>query len=128
MEHPVVLFDGVCNLCNGAVLWIIRRDPEAKFRFAPLQSRPDLAGLPDSIVLIDSCGTHVRSEAVLRIALGLRSPWPLLGAIGRVFPRPVRDGIYNFVARRRYRWFGKQDECVLPTPELRARFIDSDQG
>ena len=128
MAGAGVLFDGVCNLCNGAVRFILARDPAARFRFASLQS--DAArrllgdgGPAETIVLLDAGKTYVKSTAALRIARGLRFPWPLLYAFVAV-PRPVRDLIYDWVARHRYRWFGKRDTCMLPTPELRERFLE----
>ena len=132
LDHPVVLFDGVCNLCNGSVQFIIARDPSAHFRFAPLASAAartlieeaaDGEPLPDSIVLIEGRRMYTRSAAALRIARRLRFPWPLLyGWI--IMPRSWRDTIYDLIARNRYRWFGKATECRLPTPQLRARFLD----
>jgi predicted DCC family thiol-disulfide oxidoreductase YuxK len=130
-EHPVVLFDGVCNLCNGSVQFIIARDPSAHFRFAPLDSAAarsligesaPLGAVPDSIVLMDHRRMYTRSAAALRIARRLRFPWPLLYAL-IIVPRPLRDAIYDFIARNRYRWFGKRDTCMVPSPELRARFL-----
>jgi predicted DCC family thiol-disulfide oxidoreductase YuxK len=131
--RPVVLFDGLCNLCTGAVRFVLERDARKAIDFASLQSaiarrRLAEAGahveLPDSIVLLDAEGVHVRSDAALRIAARLRAPWPLLAAF-RVVPRALRDPIYDFVARHRYGWFGKRDACLVPTPELRARFLDA---
>jgi predicted DCC family thiol-disulfide oxidoreductase YuxK len=128
----LVLFDGVCNLCNGAVNFIIDRDPAAYFRFAPLQSdaaREHLAGTSasaadlDTIVLIEDGTAYVRSTAALRIARRLTAPWPLLSLFVAV-PRPLRDAIYNWIAQNRYDWFGKRDQCRLPTPELKARFLE----
>jgi predicted DCC family thiol-disulfide oxidoreductase YuxK len=131
-EPALILFDGVCNLCNATVRFIIARDPRARFRFAPLQS--DAAcerlaragGVPAgqaSVVLIENGRLYTRSAAALRIARALRFPWPMLyGLI--VIPRPIRDRAYEFVARRRYRWFGRSQACVLPTPELRDRFLN----
>lgn len=127
----IVLFDGVCNLCNGAVRFIVRRDPRGRFRFAPLNSpaaRERLAAasgdapLPDSVVLIEEGRVYTRSAAALRIARGLRWPWPLAYAL-IVVPRPLRDLAYDAIARRRYRWFGKAEQCMLPTPELQNRFL-----
>ena len=133
--HPVVLFDGVCNLCSASVQWIIERDPGAAFRFASLQSEAGAALLemhglslpagadPDSVLLVDETGVHEQSDAALRIARGLGRPWSLLWGL-RFVPRFVRDGLYRLVARNRYRWFGRKDACWLPTPELRSRFLD----
>ena len=114
----VVLFDGVCNLCNGLVQFIIRRDPHARFQFAAMTSFA-----ADTIVLVEDGRRYERSAAVLRIARRLRAPWPVLFAL-IVVPRPVRDWAYDFVARRRYRWFGRRETCMVPTPELRARFVE----
>ena len=126
-----MLFDGVCNLCNASVRFIIDRDPRARFHFAALGSeaaRSLLAAagasgpLPDSIALVENGKVYTRSLAALRIARRLRFPWPVLWALVAV-PRPVRDALYDWIARNRYRWFGRREECLLPTPELRARFL-----
>lgn len=140
-EGPVLLFDGVCNLCNAGVLFIIKRDPRGRMRFAPLQSEAarrllEEAGaepLPeaavadaDSMIVIEGPPgdrrMYDRSAAALRIARALRWPWPLLGAFW-IVPRPVRDWLYRLIARNRYRWFGRRDTCMMPTPELQARFL-----
>jgi len=128
----VILFDGVCNLCNGFVTFVIARDPGGRFKFAPLQSAAagrllgtmsSRAAWPDSVVLVENGRAWTRSAAALRIARGLAFPWPLAYAFV-VVPRPIRDWIYTLVARRRYQWFGKRDVCMMPTPALAARFID----
>ena len=133
-EHALILFDGVCNLCNGAVNFIIDRDPDGVFRFAPLQSdvaQEHLAGTPaagttlDTIVLVEDGTPYVRSTAALRIARRLTAPWPLL-ALFLAVPRPLRDAVYNWIARNRYDWFGRRDQCRLPTPDLKERFLDYD--
>ncbi|MCA9582759.1 MAG: thiol-disulfide oxidoreductase DCC family protein [Myxococcales bacterium] len=135
IEHPVVLFDGVCNLCNATVQWLIDKDGEGRFRFASLQSEAardvlaeagvrDPSVLPDSIVLVDAAGVHVRSTAALRIGAVLGFPYNL-GKVALLVPRPLRDAVYNIVARNRYRWFGRRDVCMRPTPELAARFLDA---
>ncbi len=130
-EGPVLLFDGVCNLCNRAVAFIVRRDPAARVRFASLQSpagreRLRAHGLPedhiDSLVLIDQGQAWQRSDAALRVAGYLRPPWSWLRAL-RVLPRPLRDGLYRWIARHRYRWFGKREACMVPDDELRSRFL-----
>lgn len=131
--HPVVLFDGVCNLCNGAVQFIIDRDPEGTFRFASLQSEragallrahglEPPAGDPESMVLVDGGRVYQRSSAALRIARRLRGGWGLLYGL-MIVPSFVRDAVYRLIARNRYRWFGKSEQCRVPTPELRARFL-----
>lgn len=129
--HAVVLFDGVCNLCNASVNFVIDRDPAGYFRFGALQSEeaaPLLrrAGLaPDhlgSIVLVEGGQVYTRSTAALRIARRLSGAWPLL-AVFLAVPRPIRDAVYDVIARYRYRWFGREEACRIPTPELRARFL-----
>ncbi|MFO0573670.1 MAG: thiol-disulfide oxidoreductase DCC family protein [Polyangia bacterium] len=135
----VVLFDGVCNFCNGAVNFIIDRDPAGRFRFAALQSEAAQAllaekgrtlppGDPDTVILLETdergeTRLYERSTAALHIAAGLRFPWNLFYALILV-PRPVRDFFYRLIAKNRYRWFGKRDACRIPTPELRARFLE----
>jgi predicted DCC family thiol-disulfide oxidoreductase YuxK len=129
--RDVILFDGVCNLCNHTVRFVVRRDPRGRFAFASLQSRAAerllasagaRAPLPDSIVLLSDDRLHTRSGAALRIARGLRFPWWLLSAFLLV-PAPLRDWAYDRIARNRYRWFGKRDSCMTPTPEQRSRFL-----
>lgn len=134
-RNPIVLFDGVCNLCSASVRFIVRNDPGARFRFASLQGdtgrrlcadhgvEAPAEAAPDSIVLLEDGRALVRSDAALAIAARLRFPWPLLGAL-RIVPRPLRDWAYRSVARNRYRWFGRTEACMVPTPELRSRFID----
>jgi len=130
--HALVLFDGVCNLCNGAVNFIIDHDPNGYFRFAPLQSdvaqerlaRTDAAGSDlDTVVLVEEETVYVRSTAALRIARRLTAPWPLL-ALFLVVPRLLRDPVYNWIATHRYDWFGRRDQCRLPTPALKSRFLE----
>ncbi len=130
-EGPIILFDGVCNLCHGAVRFVMRRDPDASLRFAPLESglarrlvreRARAEPPADSILLLEEGELYQRSEAVLRIASLLRFPWPVIGLL-RVFPRPMRDVAYDYVARNRYRWFGRKQACPVPDPEMRDRFL-----
>lgn len=130
--HPTLLFDGVCNLCSGSVQFILKRDRQGRFRFASLQSEVGRRlmtehGLdPDalsSVVLIEDGRAYQESTAALRIARHLPGAWKLLRAF-LVIPRPLRDAAYRLIARNRYRWFGKTESCWLPTPELRARFLD----
>jgi predicted DCC family thiol-disulfide oxidoreductase YuxK len=129
MVRAVLLFDGVCTLCNGFVQFVIQRDPAGRFQFATLQS--DAARrllqaapqpLPDTLVLVENGRMFLRSTAALRVARGLKFPWPLAFVLV-VVPRPLRDWLYDIVARNRYRWFGRRDVCMVPTPELRARFL-----
>ena len=116
-EHPVVLFDGVCNLCNGAVGWIIRRDPGGVFKFAALQSR---SGFPlESIVLLEGGREYRRSTAFLRVLRRLpRLKW--LAYFGAVIPERIRDEVYDLIARKRYAWFGKREQCALVDPLRRV--------
>ncbi|MDI1290440.1 MAG: thiol-disulfide oxidoreductase DCC family protein [bacterium] len=132
--RPLILFDGVCNFCNASAKWIIKRDSRATFAFASLQSRAARdaltaagarAPLPDSVVLIDASGVHTRSDAALRIAVGLGFPWSLASCL-KLVPRSLRDWVYAWFARHRYSWFGRSESCMMPTPEIRARFIDAE--
>lgn len=128
---PIVLFDGLCTLCDGAVQFIIDHDPSAQFRFASLQSDSgqrlarehgvDASAL-DTLVLIDAGHALTLSDAVLGIARRLGRPWSWATALS-VIPRPARDAVYRLVARNRTRWFGQRAACRIPTPELRARFL-----
>lgn len=131
-EGGVVLFDGVCNLCNGLVNFLIARDPEGHLRFASLQSEAGRALVRaagrdpddlDTMLFVEGDALHARSEAVVRILPHLRAPWRWM-AWTRHVPLAVRDPLYRFVAARRYRWFGRTNQCRLPTPELAARFLD----
>jgi predicted DCC family thiol-disulfide oxidoreductase YuxK len=117
---PVVLFDGFCNLCNGLVRFIAANDPAGRFRFLSLQS-PQAAELlaatggppaDESIVLLDYGRRFERSDAALYLALGLRFPWPLAFAF-ILLPRSLRDAVYRWIARNRYRWFGRRETCPL---------------
>ncbi|MGE3801853.1 MAG: thiol-disulfide oxidoreductase DCC family protein [Candidatus Kapaibacterium sp.] len=128
---PLVLFDGVCNFCEGSVRFIINRDPKGLFRFASLQSEFGQGVLrrqgrdPEemsSVVLVQDGVLYTKSAAALRIARGLRFPWPVLfGFI--ILPPFLRDFVYDYIARNRYKWFGKKEECMIPTPEIRERFL-----
>jgi predicted DCC family thiol-disulfide oxidoreductase YuxK len=131
VDGPVVLYDGTCGLCDRSVQLILRHDRRGRFRFAALQSdvgRALLArhGLPvdalDTVVLVEDGHAWVKSAAALRIARGMDAPWPALRALG-IVPRPVRDFFYDRVAKSRYRLFGRVDACMLPPPEVRARFL-----
>ncbi|WP_034339859.1 thiol-disulfide oxidoreductase DCC family protein [Deinococcus misasensis] len=129
--EPIVLFDGVCNLCNNSVQFILLNERTQKLHFASLQSEVGQsliaqhwkgANLPESVVLIEQDRIYVQSEAALRIAKHLKFPLSLLGLFV-VVPRPIRDAVYDWIARNRYRWFGKQDHCMLPRPEWKSRFL-----
>ncbi|OAB48377.1 thiol-disulfide oxidoreductase DCC family protein [Paenibacillus antarcticus] len=128
----IVLIDGICNLCQGATKFIVRHDHGGKFHFASLQSHTGQTllaegGLPtdviNTIVLIQDGNYYTKSTAALRISRHLKFPWPLVyGLI--IVPRAIRDAIYHYVALNRYRWFGKSDQCMLPSPELKERFLE----
>jgi predicted DCC family thiol-disulfide oxidoreductase YuxK len=135
---PVVLYDGVCGLCDRYVQFILRRDRRGHFWFAPLQGRFAAQSLerhgitpgpdPESIVLLESVGTpseraRVRSDAVLAILTGLGGPWRLAGLL-RVIPRRLRDAVYNLVARFRTRIFGRLESCSVPPPSAATRFLE----
>ncbi|NHN47813.1 thiol-disulfide oxidoreductase DCC family protein [Halostella sp. JP-L12] len=131
-DGPVVLFDGVCNLCSGFVQFLAPRDPEGRFRFASLQSeagRELLAerGLPtdelESVVLVEGDDHYVKSDAVLRIAELLGGVYGLLAPF-RLVPRRIRDRAYDVVAANRYRWFGKKDRCEIPDGDVRERLLE----
>jgi predicted DCC family thiol-disulfide oxidoreductase YuxK len=130
-DDCVVLFDGVCNLCNRSVQFILRHDPSDRLKFAALQSdagrellrwsgqQPDQL---DTLIFIEHGRAYSRSTAVLRIARYLRWPWPAFALL--VFlPQQLRDWCYDRVARNRYALFGKSEACMMPTPELRRRFL-----
>lgn len=130
-HHPIIYFDGVCNLCNGAVQFALKRDTKGVFRFAALQSDAgqhilDRVGLPrealKTIVLVEGDTIYTHSTAALRAARHLSGLWPLLYAF-IVVPRPIRDGVYNWIARNRYRWFGRTEACMMPRPEWKGRFL-----
>jgi len=130
----IVLFDGVCHLCSNSVHFIIRRDQRGRFKFAPLQSHigqeylrqhhlsPDEL---DTFVLIEGEKAYTRSTAALRVARQLSGLWPL-AYLFIVVPKPVRDAAYNVVAKHRYKWFGKSDTCMMPTAEVKERFLHTE--
>ncbi len=127
----IILFDGVCNLCNGAVKFVIKRDKKNYFKFASLQSEAGKqilhayhlpADASDSFLLVENKKIFNRSTAALRVVKHLKSLWPLLYCF-IIVPKFIRDGVYNFVAGNRYQWFGKTNECMLPTPELQSKFL-----
>ncbi len=128
---PVILFDGVCNLCNAAVQFIVKHDPAARFYFASLQSAAGQQllqqyALPlqdfNSFILLDGERVYTKSTAALKVAKKLNGPVKMLyGFI--IVPAFIRNAVYAFIAKNRYRWFGKKEECMLPTPALQKRFL-----
>lgn len=130
-DKPILLFDGVCNLCSEFVQFVILRDPQAKFRFAALQSEVgqqllQTAQMPtneiNTVVLYENDQFYTHSDVSLRVARHLGGWWTFF-TIFKIIPQFLRDGIYNWIARNRYRWFGKQESCMIPTPDLKARFL-----
>jgi predicted DCC family thiol-disulfide oxidoreductase YuxK len=129
--HAVMLFDGECNFCDTTVQFIIRRDPQGYIQFAPLQSETGqrllaehgLSPEPETMVLIEDGKAYTRSLAALRVAYRLNKGWPLFYHLFRWVPAPIRDFFYKMIARNRYRLFGKRESCMMPTPEIRARFL-----
>jgi len=129
----LIIFDGVCNLCEASVNFIIRHDKDGFFRFVPSQSELGAAlqqqynintTALDTVVLIRDGEHFTESDAAVRIAAALDGPWRLLG-LGRWVPRPVRDWVYRRIANNRYAWFGRKEVCLIPTPEVRGRFLES---
>ncbi|PRP66525.1 thiol-disulfide oxidoreductase DCC family protein [Nonlabens agnitus] len=134
MEKKIVLFDGVCNLCNKAVPFIIEHDPKDQFRFAALQSEIGTSLLSkhqidpakiDSIILIKDDKAYIKASAALRIAKDLSGAISLVYAFV-ILPKFITNSIYDFIARNRYSWFGKKDNCMIPTPSLKSKFLDQD--
>ena len=131
MDHPILLYDGVCYLCNWLVRFALKRDTRGRLRFSSLQSAKGreflqaygaAAGNLDTAFLIEDGRLYDRSTCALRLLRHLAFPWPLLyGLI--IVPRSIRDVLYDLVARRRYAWFGQLDACPIPPPELRERFL-----
>ncbi len=131
-QHKIILFDGVCNLCNTSVNFVIRKDKKDCFRFAALQS--DIgkeyttkyninSTETDSILLVDKDKVYLKSTAALHIVKSLSGGYPLFyGFI--IIPVFIRNWVYDYVATNRYKWFGKKESCMIPTPELKAKFMD----
>jgi predicted DCC family thiol-disulfide oxidoreductase YuxK len=128
----IIVFDGLCNLCTASVQFILRHERKPYFKFAPMQSKAGAAVLEasglapgdvDTFVLIEDGRAYMRSDAALRVARGLSAPWSLAGALA-IIPRPIRDWAYRIIARNRYQWFGRRAACMVPSPEVRARFLE----
>ena len=134
-RDDLLIFDGECNLCARSVRFVVSREAEPTLRFVPLQSAAGLrlmrrAGVDPvnatTFVLFSKCRVYVKSDAAIRLSAHLRWPWKLLGAL-RVIPRPLRDWAYDLVARNRYRWFGRSEACLVPPPDLKARFVEEER-
>ena len=130
--YPIVLFDGICNFCNYWVNFAIKRDRKKKLRFTPLQGETAKSLLPQynilstslsSVIFIDGNKVYTQSSAAIRICKYLDGGWKLFYGL-MIIPKFFRDWLYNIIARNRYKWFGKKDVCMIPTPEMRARFLD----
>ena len=130
-ERPILFFDGVCNFCNSTVNFIIRHDKKELFLFAALQSDKGREllrrikhneALPQSVILSYKGNIYEKSDAVLQTARLLGGAWTLI-LTGYILPRFIRNGIYNFIAKHRYRWFGKRETCMVPSPSVRVRFL-----
>jgi predicted DCC family thiol-disulfide oxidoreductase YuxK len=134
-HHPVLLFDGVCNLCNGTIDFIIRKDRNKQFRFVSLQSEAGAAALEvfplpegtDSVILLHKGKVYTESDAAIEVARLLPLPWKM-AAIFKIIPRPWRNSIYRLIARNRYRWFGQKETCRLPSPEEKAYFPNENEA
>lgn len=131
-EKNVILFDGVCNLCNRSVQFIIKRDRKKKFYFAPLQGTTGQEILKRFHLSVDELNSFIfkegdklytHSSGALRMLKMLGRGWILFYPL-IIVPKFIRDGVYNWIARNRYKWFGKKEECMIPTPEVRSRFLD----
>ena len=130
-SKPIILFDGICNLCNGAVQFIIRHDPDGKFLFASLQSETGQQLLKQynlpatdftSFTLVQDDTVYTKSTGALKVAKQIKGAWSCL-YIFIIVPKFIRDAVYTWIAQNRYSWFGKKNACVIPTPELKARFL-----
>ncbi|WP_277584809.1 thiol-disulfide oxidoreductase DCC family protein [Psychrobacillus antarcticus] len=126
----IILFDGECNFCDASVHFIIKRDPNGYFQFAAQQSdigeklkrQYDIPNNMDSILVIDQHNVYNASDAALHISKHLNRPWSFLHVL-KVIPKPIRDVVYKVIAKNRYAWFGKKDSCMIPSPEIRNRFL-----
>jgi len=130
-NHKIVLFDGVCNLCNSSINFIIKKDNKNIFRFAALQSEIGQQFIEkfkidpsqtDSIILVDGEKHYIKSSAALTIAKSLKGGYPLLYTF-MIIPRFIRNIVYDYIAKNRYKWYGKKESCMIPTPELKNKFL-----
>jgi predicted DCC family thiol-disulfide oxidoreductase YuxK len=126
----IILFDGVCNYCNVIVNFVIKRDKKNRLLFAPLQSEKgaelrkeyNVADSVDSFIYIENGKANIYSTGALKVCKHLSGAWPALyGLI--IIPVFLRDGVYKWIARNRYKWFGKKETCMIPTPEVRRKFL-----
>jgi predicted DCC family thiol-disulfide oxidoreductase YuxK len=131
-QRKIILFDGVCNLCNGSVIFILQREKHPVFQFASIQSEAGKELLQwyrfpkdynQAVILIDNGKIYLGSTAALKIGQTLKFPWSFLSYAGFIVPKFIRDWVYNQIAVNRYQWFGKRDICMIPTENLKARFL-----
>ena len=131
IKYEIILFDGVCNLCNSSVNFVIKHDKKNRYRFAALQSDigKDLVNQfgidpneTDSIILIKGQKHYIRSSAALRVAKGLSGGYPLF-YVFMIIPTFIRNWVYDYIAKNRYKWYGKRESCMIPTEELKSRFL-----
>lgn len=131
MDNNIILFDGVCNLCNRLFKFIYKRDKKYVFTFGSIQSKPaqillkkyDVNVDLDSFILIKNNKVYKKSSAIIHVGLSLKGFY-LLSAIFFIIPKPIRDFIYDIVAKNRYKWFGKRDKCIIPTKDMKERFLN----
>jgi predicted DCC family thiol-disulfide oxidoreductase YuxK len=130
-KQSIILFDGICNLCNSSINFVIKRDKKDEFRFTALQEEPGISLLKrhhidtkdtDSIILIENDIVYVKSSAALRVSRKLSGAWPLM-YVFMIIPTFIRNGVYDYIAKNRYKWYGKQDSCMIPNPELNDKFL-----
>ncbi len=131
-QEQIIIFDGVCNLCSASVRFIIKRDKGFNFKFVTVQSEPGKVLLeehglnPDCIhtmLLVKEGAAYTRSDAALEISRCLDGLWPILVVL-KIIPKFIRNGLYTIIANNRYKWFGKKEACLVPTPDIKSRFIE----
>lgn len=132
LQHKIILFDGVCNLCNHSVTFVLQHESKTAYKFASIQSETGKqllhwCGLPtgysEAVVLIDHGKLYLGSTAALKIGQSLKFPWSILCSMGLVVPKFIRDWVYSQIGKHRYQWFGKRDVCMVPTQDLKSRFL-----
>jgi len=131
-NNPIILFDGICNLCNGTVDFLLKKDRKKQFKFASLQSNAGklliqkfhISNETDSVIFIKSNKVYTESDAIIEILDMLNYPWKL-GIIVKIFPKKIRDGFYRSISNNRYRWFGKREKCRIPRLAEKEFFIVS---
>lgn len=131
-NRKIIFFDGVCNLCSGSVQFLLKRNPKEDLYFSPIGSQTfakiklscaETAVLPDSILFYDGITLRVESDAVLHLSQYLKFPYSCLFYLS-IVPKIIRDRVYRFIAKNRYQWFGKTEFCMVPSPNLKKRFLD----